>query len=221
MVAWLCLAVLVVGSQGVCPLVQCADLQSGVCARGKDVNTLEINSQGCPSGTICLAQGVNDWWGSLYHPVGATIPCLPGNSTLVQELQFYPYYYCGAREHMKSFLSGTLVLECDTEKDCALEDGSFAPCVCGLRSDSAKGYCQPSFSSVQFEAFWKSCDNGFTQDYALALYQTQTWRLFPFLQHHASCVPRLFSDLQSYSQLHLQQVTSSASVLLVFSLIHL
>ena len=221
MVTWLCLVVLVVSTQGLCPLVECTDLQEGVCARGADSTTLEINSQGCPSGTACFAQGVNSWWQSLTQPVGATIPCLQVNSTVLQEPQEYPYYYCGAREDMKSFASGATVIECDSDADCVLEDTTLASCACGLRSDSTKGYCQPSLSSTQFEAFWASCFNQFTQDYALALYHTQTWRLFPFLQHHASCTPRLFADLQIYSQLLNQQVTAAASILVLFSLIHL
>lgn len=221
MVVWLCLASLLVGAYSECPLVQCAELQSGVCARGLDLATLQINSLGCPKGTSCLAQGVDSWWMGLTQPIGAVMPCLPANTTLLTEAQEYPYYYCGEREELKSFASKRSVIECDQDEDCVLEDGSYARCICGLRSDSTSGYCQPSFSSSVFDAFWSTCENGFTQDYALALYQTQTWKLFPYLQYSASCAKNLFYDLQVYGQLEYQQVTASAVTLGILAIVQL
>ena len=199
MVALLVLA-LALTATATCPVMECANLQPGVCARQSAQFTVQLSNSPCPQGDACSAVGVLDWYQSLSSVVGETLPCQPAVSlSPLTEPQLYPTYFCGDRAANKTLTAGSSVLECTTDSDCQLLDGSYGQCKCSLRGDSHLGFCQPEFSSTVFDGFWTRCVDGFVEDYGVAVYYTELWRLYAYLQGRVGCADGLFFELQEFA----------------------
>ena len=177
-----------------CLPAECWELEPGQCTATVE-GRLYVNSHGCPLGLHC----------SLIEAIASAteLPCseAPVSLPLLSS-------HCGTRLPLKNFQSGHYIVECDSDLDCTLEDGTTTVCKCGLRSDG-RGVCTADPSNSIFDAYWEDCMDGelYSSDaedmWALHL------ALWPLQLSDLSCA-EVFAELQ---ELALRQDTYRVAAL--------
>lgn len=128
-----------------CRPAECWELELDQCSVVEE-GRLYVNSKGCPWDLHCSLIEV------LASPTG--LPC----SETPIDLPLFTAH-CGTRLPLKDFESGHSIVECESEQDCRLVDGSTTACQCGLRSDG-RGLCVADLSNSVFDAYWEDCVDG-------------------------------------------------------------
>lgn len=168
--------------QGCLP-AKCVELDAGVCTEVRE-GALYVNSNGCPWGWGCsVVEAVE---GETSLNCTETRPSLPLYTS-----------HCGTRLLNKDFLAGHYIVECETSRDCTMQDGEMATCKCSLRAEG-RGICVAHLSSSVYDAYWADCVNGH-------LYSTdavEMWSLYialwPLQFSNLPC-SQIFTELQELS----------------------
>jgi hypothetical protein len=109
----------------------------------------------------------------------------------------------------RNLVSGQPPLQCSTDADCLLEDGTFATCICGMDGTS---YCKPDYYDNVFSAFTDQCKNG-EMDQEVFVEWVRYHHYYIPLQSAPDCGENLFMELQKASQSEQIAAESSGEVL--------
>lgn len=199
MLIWLCVPL--VCSAIVCPVLSCGSLGTVACTKKVSPTQLMLNDQNCAEGTVCSLLSVYNWWWDETTSSGSTHNCAVANFTFVPPT-------CESQPERKSLLDSTPPKNCDSDEDCALEDGSYASCACSLRTGSTRGYCKPDPGDTLFSEFWQGCSTMTAKE---LVYWGMYMQFYVYLQGDASCA-LTFEELSEFQTLH-QEILEAAAFL--------
>lgn len=126
-------------------------------------------------------------------PTNVTMPVVSGLNVTTNETAITTGFNCGSRNTQKDLDSGSYPKECKDTSDCALKDGSSAPCIC---APDGKRYCQPDRNSEEFDDYWKMCEDGSMTN---ELYNNWTILVenYVYLIGHPDCFEQLFPYIRT------------------------
>lgn len=199
-------------AQSDCFYVNCLELNKGVCAENKSQADVSINSSGCGDG-FCSYEMVSSWLDTM--PRSQQLLC---TATSTLQSARVGDTNCPTRQTKKDFASGDTLVQCTkpTQKDeaCILQDGSYAPCVCGF---DRKSYCVPDISSSVFDDYWAECFKSgvnygrISDDDHYWFWYYKINYFLPYLTSY-SCARKLFEEFTKIDDL---MYTSSAATLAI------
>ena len=187
-----------------CPSVSCASLGYNVCA-SFDGAQLSINTANCTAGLHCSLYSTLQWV-QLRTEAGdeqGTLPCQQAAFTPAEALYHATEVTCGLRDKQQALASGADPKECASSRDCALSNGEFSNCVCGM---NGKTYCEATWGSSVMDGFWNECNNSTNLISATRFqYWREYLRAYVLTTSKPACA-ELFDEF-----LYLAEVSSQAS----------
>lgn len=207
----LALVLIMAGRSALCPLVTCVNLDTGVCAYKSTGGGLFLTAKGCPKGTQCSAYQIYpNWWPYAYP--GNSITCEEAQVVTVVTNATYVPVQCLQRLPGKNFKGGQQLVECQSDSDCELEDGTvtFGSCKCGFRAFGL-GVCSPDPSNALFQGYWDQCSlTGCLEDRAAFQYWSFYMNVFSFISYNVKCAENI-AEVELLSRLHMSAYGISAA----------
>lgn len=184
-----------------CPIYTCASLDSNVCiSYTSSPATFEINWNGCESDYSCSAETVSSWASTILPSITtSSLECVPV-PVVSQSTTALTTYPCIAKNANKSFVNHATKVDCNSESDCGLVDGSFAECRC-VMGRRTSGICIPDPSNEEvFEGYWEDCGSENTLDKEKSEYWQYYKLVWVYTQSSVSC-SGIFSEIHNLSDL--------------------
>lgn len=178
-----------------CPAASCAGLGYDVCA-SFDGQQLYFNSGNCTEGMHCSLYATMQWV-QLRTSAGdekGTLYCQETGFVPKEALYDASEVTCGVRDMGQRLKEGAYPKTCASETDCALSNGDFGNCVCGL---DGKSYCEAYWGAPVMDSFWTECNNSTN---LIAAPRYEYWReylhAYVFSTTKPPCAGGLFDEFQ-------------------------
>lgn len=140
-----------------CPVATCASIGYDICASFEG-SELYLNTVNCTETMHCSLYTTLHWV-QLRTEAGddvGTLPCQEAAFMPAEALYSATEVTCGQRDTMQVLKEGSNPKVCEDTTDCALSNGEFSNCVCGM---DGKAYCEATWGSQVMDGFWNECNN--------------------------------------------------------------
>jgi len=180
-----------------CPTYTCESLPSNTCASYSATDSIKLNSDGCPSGSLCSISGVSLWMKDSSLTYSCT--AIPNTSTTTSTTTTV-IPSCTSKNSQKSFKNQAISVTCNSDIDCKLVDGTSGNCVCVMGLETT-GICEPDAANEQvFAGYWEDCGTENTlsaEEFAYWSYYKSVW---VYTQSSVHCND-IFFEIQMLSTL--------------------
>jgi len=178
-----------------CPAAACASLGYDICA-SFDGFQVYFNTANCTESLHCSLYSTLHWV-QLRTEAGddeGTLPCQATAFTPAEALYSATEVTCGQRDKQQTLSEGAYPKVCASSMDCALSNGEFSNCACGL---DGKAYCEAAWGSQVMEGFWEECNNSTNLiDSDRYQYWREYLRAYVLTASKPPCASGLFDELQ-------------------------
>ena len=189
----------------VCPAISCGQLKYKTCARVSLNSTSQVwsvNENACPDDLVCEWAEIvfdvetrlrNHQWGTF--DVMCTAPATSDYGTVKSTSV---YRNCEDRDLTQVLVNTDPTRTCSSpgfnDPACLLQDGSFAPCVCGL---DGTFHCLSTYSDSQFDDYWNLCGQEVAES------DIYNWKTFGKMKQFATIPEQCrdtFNDLRMFHE---------------------
>ena len=117
----------------ICPIWDCLDLNSTVCAR-VEYDQIFINEDGCDNNEHCELDGVLKWYETKKNngDTSGEYLCEANDDDTLDIEEDDDKIDCGVRDGGQELADGFNPKRCETDADCLMKNGQNAPCVCSF-----------------------------------------------------------------------------------------